>query len=469
MQRLTGADATFLYLQNATSHMEVAGVIVIDPTEVEGGFSFERAREIVESRLHLVPMFRRRLVHVPFELDTPRWIEDPDFDLDFHVRRAALPSPGGMAELETLVGDVLSRPLDRSRPLWELHVVEGLEDGRIAVISKTHHAAVDGVSGAEMMASLVDLEKDAPDPEPPAEPWQPEREPSDLELLAGSVETLIRQPMRGLKATRRLARVLLRDQRAKRQGDGTSGTASPPSPFNVTVTPHRLVHLFDVPFDDLQRARVGGATVNDVLLAAVGGALRDYLRERDELPEESLVAFVPVSTRDERPAAEGGNATSVVFAGLATDIDDASERLARIHEATDKAKQQHDETGASTVTDLTEIAGPAAAALAGRLVSRFRINQRTRLSANVVVSNIPGSPIPLFIAGASVDAIYPLGPVADGSALNITAMSYQDRMHIGISADRATVPDVGVLGQLFRRSLDELLERAGLPATGSRR
>ena len=449
MQRLSGADATFLYLQNARSHMEVAAVVVLDPSAVEDGFSFDRAREVIESRLHLVPPFRRRLVHVPFELDTPRWIEDPDFDLDYHVRRAALPTPGGPDELATFAGDVLSRPLDRSRPLWELHLDEGLDDGRIAVVSKTHHAAVDGVSGAELLASLVDLEPDAPDPEPREEPWRPEREPSDLELLASSVETLVRQPVRGIRAVRRLVRALVRSR--------GSSPPSPPSPFNVTVTPHRRVHFLDVPFDDLKAARTDGATVNDVLLAAVGGALRDYLDKRGELPDEPLVAFVPVSTRDEAAGAEGGNETSVVFATLATDVDDPARRLRVIHEAMDVAKQQHADVGATTITDLTELAGPAAAALVGRLVSRLRINERTRISANVVVSNIPGPPVPLYIAGASVEAIYPLGPVADGSALNITAMSYQGRMHLGLSADRATVPDLPVLGDLLRAKLDELV------------
>ena len=456
MQRLSGADATFLYLQNARSHMEVAAVVVLDPSGVEGGFSFERAREVVASRLHLVPPFRRRLVHVPFELDTPRWIEDPDFDLDYHVRRAALPAPGGPGELATFAGDVVSRPLDRSRPLWELHVVEGLEDGRIAVVSKTHHAAVDGVSGAELLASLVDLEPDAPDPDPPEEPWQPERVPSELELVAGSIETLVRQPLRGVRATRRLVRAVVRNQLSRRSGDAPSA-ASPPSPFNVTVTPHRRVHLLDVPFDDLRQARTDGATVNDVLLAAVGTALRDYLGKRDELPEEPLVAFVPVSTREEAAGNAGGNETSVVFATLATDLDDPAERLRVIHQAMDTAKQQHADVGATTITDLTEIAGPAAAALAGRIVSRFRINQRTRISANVVVSNIPGPPVPLYIAGATVEAIYPLGPVADGSALNITAMSYQGRMFIGLAADRATVPDLAQLGDLLRSAIDDLV------------
>jgi len=460
VKRLTGSDATFLYLQNPNSHMEVSAVVLVDPSGIEGGFSFARAREVIATRLHLVPPFRRRLVHVPFELDTPRWIEDPDFDLDYHLRRAALPAPGGRAELDDFVGQVLSRPLDLSRPLWELHVVEGLADGRIAIVSKTHHAAVDGVSGTDLLASLVDLSADAPDPEPPAEPWRPDEVPNQFGLMLDSIGALVRQPWRGLKATRRLARTLAKDQLTRFQPTPvTAAFDSPATPFNTTCTPHRLVTLFEIPMADLKAVkRAGGASLNDALLATVGGALRSYLLDREELPTSPLVAFVPVSTREGHVGGEGGNDTSVVFSTLATDLDDPLARLARINEAMTAAKEQHAELGAATIVDWTEIAGPAGAALAGRFISRFRINELIRASANVVVSNIPGPSVPLYIAGAKVDAIYPLGPVADGSALNITVMSYLDTMYVGLAADRAAVPDVAEIGVLLQESLAELVK-----------
>lgn len=459
MKRLTGSDATFLYLQSATSHMEVSAVVVVDPTDVPGGYSFERARAAIEARLHLVPPFRRRLVHVPFELDNPRWIEDPDFDLDFHIRRAALPAPGGRAELDAFVGYLLSRPLDRSRPLWELHVVEGLADGRVALVSKTHHAAVDGVSGTDLLASLVDLTPDAGDPEPPALPWTPDRVPSQLELVAESIGSLIRQPWRGLKGTQRLVRAMAKDQLARFDPSPTTAAfASPATPFNTTVTPHRLVHLFELPMADLKAVKhAAGSSLNDVLLASVGGALRTYLLERDELPANPLVAFVPVSTRATAAGGEGGNETSAVFSTIATDVADPVERLRTINAAMTAAKAQHKEIGAATLIDFTEIAGPAAAALAGRFINRFRINELIRASANVVVSNIPGPPVPLYVAGAKVEAIYPLGPVADGSALNITVMSYLDTMYVGLAADRATVPDIDRVGELLHGALAELV------------
>jgi WS/DGAT/MGAT family acyltransferase len=398
-------------------------------------------------------------VHVPFELDNPRWIEDPDFDLDFHIRRAALPAPGGRAELDAFVGYLLSRPLDRSRPLWELHVVEGLADGRVALVSKTHHAAVDGVSGTDLLASLVDLTPDAGDPEPPALPWTPDRVPNQLELVAESIGSLIRQPWRGLKGTQRLVRAMAKDQLARFDPSPTTAAfASPATPFNTTVTPHRLVHLFELPMADLKAVKhAAGSSLNDVLLASVGGALRTYLLERDELPANPLVAFVPVSTRSTAAGGEGGNETSAVFSTIATDVADPVERLQTINAAMTAAKAQHKEIGAATLIDFTEIAGPAAAALAGRFINRFRINELIRACANVVVSNIPGPPVPLYVAGAKVEAIYPLGPVADGSALNITVMSYLDTMYVGLAADRATVPDIDRVGELLEGALAELV------------
>jgi WS/DGAT/MGAT family acyltransferase len=459
MQRLTGADATFLYLQTPTSHMEVGGVIVLDASKVEGGVSYERARALIEARLHLVPPFRRRLVHVPFELDNPRWIEDPDFDLDFHLRPAALPAPGGMAELARYAAEVMSRPLDLSRPLWEMHIVEGLEGGRAALISKTHHAAIDGVSGAELIAAMVDLEPDAGDPQPPEHPWQPDAEPSELALVADSLATLARQPFRGIRSTQRLVRALLRDQLSRRSGSGVTGfTDAPKTVFNVGVTPHRRVELFDLPLDDIKAVKnATGTKVNDVILAVCGGALRQYLLRHHSLPDQPLVAFVPLSTRPDDQRDALGNQVSVVFSTLATDVADPLGRLRAISGAMAAAKEQHNAVGAATLTDWTEIGGPTVAALAGRVIDRLGVNQRLRAGGNVVVSNVPGPPIPLYVAGAPITAIYPLGPVADGNALNITVMSHLDQVHVGLSADRETVPDLPDLVDDLTAALAELV------------
>jgi diacylglycerol O-acyltransferase / wax synthase len=459
VQRLSGADATFLYLQSATSHMEVGAVLVLDPSGVEGGFSYERARQAVASRLHLVPPFRRRLVRVPFELDNPRWIEDPDFDIDHHLRHRALPHPGGMRELAAYAADVVSHPLDQSRPLWELHLLEGLEGGRIGIVSKTHHAAIDGVSGAELIAALVDLTPDAPDPDPPAEQWTPDPVPSDVELVADSLSTLVRQPLRGIRATQRLVRAVTRDQLARRRHDVTSATDAPPTILNVAVTPHRRIALVELSLDEVKAVKAAaGTTVNDVVLAMCGGALRAYLRGRDVLPEQPLVAFVPLSTRPEDQKDTLGNQVSVIYSTLATDVDDPLERLRHIHDSMKGAKEQHNAVGAATLTDWTEIAGPSVAALAGRATSRFGLIQRLRISANVVISNVPGPPIPLYVAGAALEAIYPIGPVADGSALNITVMSYGDRLHVGLTADREAIPDIEELADDVRDALAELVK-----------
>src|SRR5438270_5044533 len=233
MQRLTGLDATFLYMETPTIHMHVASTAVFDPSTVPGGYSFEKVVELVESRLHLLPPFRRRLVQVPFELHHPLWVEDPDFDIEYHVRRAALPAPGGAAELAEFAAEFFSRPLDRSRPLWEMYAVEGLEHGHIAMITKTHHAAIDGVSGAELTVNLLDLEADPAPVPPPEEPWEPDRVPSDMELVGYAVNSLSRQPFRAAKAVRRTAGAALNVRRRNRQPD----VQPPPAPFSAPRTP----------------------------------------------------------------------------------------------------------------------------------------------------------------------------------------------------------------------------------------
>jgi diacylglycerol O-acyltransferase len=464
MQRLSGADATFLYLQTPTSHMEVGAVLVVDPRGLDVADLYDRFRSSVAARLHLVPPFRRRLVHVPFELDNPRWIEDPDFDLDYHLHRGALPSPGGRDELTAFAASVMSRPMDRSRPLWEMHLVEGLEGGRVAVVSKTHHAAIDGVSGAELIASLVDLSPDAADPEPPPEEWRAEEEPGDLALVADSMATLVRQPLRGIRSTQRLARAVVKDQLGRRAGSVTSFSDAPMTRFNVAVTPRRRLELLDLSLDDVKRVKnATGTKVNDVFLAVCGGALRAYLERHAELPDQSLVAFVPLSTRPDDQKDALGNQVSVMFATLATDVKDPLERLHAISASTAMAKEQHQAVGAATLTDWTEIGGPTVAALAGRVISRLGVNQRLRASGNVVISNVPGPPFPLFVAGGTLDAIYPMGPCADGSALNITLFSYQDHLHIGLSADHDAVPDLADFAADMTAALADLLAASGAP------
>ena len=469
MQRLTGADATFLYGETANSRMEVATVVVGDATGLPRGEALlDHARAYLEPRLHLAPLLRRRLVRVPLALDHPVWIEDPDFDLEFHLRQVALPTPGSMSQLGDLVGRLLSRPLDKARPLWEMYVVEGLDGDRIALVIKTHHAAVDGVAGFQLLTSLIDFEADAAPPPPPEQPWEPEPVPTDVELVAGATANLVRQPLRGLKAARRVAGAAVQSRR--RTGSATTGLVgsggAPPTPFNGPLGPHRRVRFLDLSLTSAKTIKeAAGVKLNDVVLAAVGGGLRRYLERHDALPVEPLVAFVPVSTRGEGDGE--ANRTAMVHVPLATDLADPGIRLKTIATDAAEAKSVHAELGPSFLIDISELSGPAVAAAAFRLGEITRINERARIGGNVVVSNIPGSPVPLWTAGAPIERIYPLGPLADGAGLNITLLSYLDTLGFGFVADREMVPDLDDLVDDVASAFGELLAvfSPGVPST----
>lgn len=464
MRRLTGLDATFLYLETPTNHMHVAATAVFDPTTVPGGYTFEKVRDLVESRLHLLPPFRWRLVEIPFQLHHPLWVEDPDFDLDYHIRRAALPAPGGERELAEFAADVCSRQLDRSRPLWEMYIVEGLEDGLIATVTKTHHAAIDGVSGAELMVNLLDLQAEPAEVAPPEQPWTPDRIPNDIELVGYAAASLARQPIAAAKAVRRTVETGLRLRSRNRQPDVTP----PPAPFsaprtsiNQSITPRRAFAFAEVSLNDVKMVKNAlGGTVNDVVLAICAGTLRSYFDRRGETLEGPLVGMVPISVRADDEAGVMGNRVSSMLVSLATDVDDPVERLHTITDATRSAKEQDKAIGADTLTNWAEFAAPAVAARAARLYSRMKLADRHRPIFNVTISNVPGPPFPLYSAGARMVAYYPMGPVADGSGLNMTVMSYMESMFFGLMACKETVDDVWSLADGLRGALDELVKAA---------
>jgi diacylglycerol O-acyltransferase len=469
MQRLTGLDATFLYLETPANHMHVASTAIFDPTTVPGGYSFDKVRDLVEERLPLLPPFRRRLVEVPFQLHHPLWIEDPDFDLDYHLRRAALPAPGGIAELAEFAAEVHSRPLDRRRPLWEMYVVEGLENGMIATVTKTHHAAIDGVSGAELTVNLLDLQ---PEPTPvDAElqaQWKPDREPSDVELVAYAVNSLVRQPVRLVKAARRTVELAWGLRTRNRQ----PGVNPPPAPFsaprtslNTSITPHRRLAFTQVALDDVKQIKNAlGGTVNDVVLALCSGALRSYLADNGEHPDKSLIAMVPVSVRTEEQKGTMGNRVSSMLVSLATDVADPVERLHTISQGTTHAKDQEKAIGAEFLTDWTEFAAPAVAARAARLYSSMRLADRHNPFFNVTISNVPGPNFPLYSAGSRMLAMYPMGPIAEGGALNITVMSYMGQMFFGLVACREAVPEVWNVAHAVNDAAEELMKAANRAA-----
>lgn len=461
MERLSGLDNSFLTFETPSVHMHIAQTAIFDPATMPGGYDFETIKEHIRSRLHLVSQFRRRLVEVPFGLHHPLWVEDPHFDLDYHVRRVGVPDPGTLRDLSELAGRIASRPLDRTRPLWETYVCEGMENGWIGVITKMHHCAVDGVSGAELMANLFDLDPAGPDVLPPDE-RQPEHVPSDVELVAHAVTSLVRRTVRLLPLvgqTVSTAANLVQRHRDPGVVVGAVPLTAPRTPWNAAVTPHRKVSFAKVDLADVKAVKNHfGVTVNDVVLALMGGTLRRYLQAKDALPDEPLVAVCPISVRT---GEEGGaaNQVSAMFTTLATHLDDPEERLQRIHDTTVGAKEDHNAVGATLLTEWAEYAAPRTFALASRLYSQLNLADRHRPIHNVVISNVPGPPVPLYYGGAELVAAYPMGPIMEGAGLNITVMSYRDRVDIGFMACRELIPDVWDLPDHVDASMAELLAR----------
>jgi WS/DGAT/MGAT family acyltransferase len=459
MERLSGLDASFLYLETPSNHMHVALTAVLDPSAAPDGYSFERIKDLIASRLHLVPPFRRRVVQVPFRLGHPIWVEDPDFDLDYHIRRVGAPSPGGMVELSELAAQIASTPLDRSRPLWELYVVEGLADGNIAVVAKVHHCAVDGVSGAELMVHLFDLEPTPRQVEPPAQRTV-EHIPSELELVGHALVSQLRRQAslpRLVGSTARSLGTLVRRHRDPDTVVGAVPLTAPRTPFNGALTPHRRVSFARLSLGDVKAIKnATGTTVNDVILAITAGALRRYLAAKDALPDEPLIAVCPISVRTEDQRGQTNNKVSAMFTSLATHLEDPLERLAAISLVTRGAKEDHNAIGAGFLQDWAEHAAPATFALASRLYARLGLAERHRPIHNLVISNVPGPSFPLYYAGARLVGAYPMGPVMEGAGLNVTVMSYMDDVDVGFMACRELVPDVWDLPGHVEEAMAEL-------------
>jgi diacylglycerol O-acyltransferase len=437
--------------------------MLIDPSTMSTPYSYAGLRAFIESRLPLVPAFRRKLATVPMNLSKPYWVEDQDFDLDYHLSRIAVPPPGGDKETADVVADILSKPMDRSRPLWQMWVVEGRKDGLIGIVSKVHHSTIDGVTGANMMAELFDLEPDAAPRQPQMDLWEPERLPSELEMVGRAVYDVISRPIGAAKLIPGtlfgVAKLLTRRTRG---GHGMPAPfTAPRTSFNATVTPHRIVAYTHVPLEDVKYVKNAfGVKVNDVVIAITSGALRRYLADRDELPERSLIAAIPVSVHDRSEGKEGTTKVSFMFSSLESDVDDPAERLARIAETNDAAKEEHELVGASMLQDWAEHAAPNTFSLAARVYSALRLSEHHPVVHNLVVSNVPGPPIPLYFAGAKLVALHPLGPVMDGAGLNVTVLSNMDVLGFGFIACRELMPELWDLSDAVAPALAELVEAA---------
>lgn len=468
MQQLSGMDASFVYLETATAPMHVASVAIYDPsTAPDGQVTFKGILATVESRLQLARVFRQRMVRVPFDLDHPYWVEDADFDLEFHVRHIALPKPGDWRQLMIQVARLDSRHLDLTRPLWEMYVIEGLDNvenvpkGSFAVMQKTHHAAVDGVSGMDMISAIHDLTPQGR-VDLPSSNWTPEEVPADWQLLSRAGVNNALRPMHFARVVARSAPGMnrVRDDLRRRQLEMPSMSA-PRTRFNGNVTAHRVVEGRRFPLADARRAKsaVDGATINDVVLSVVGGALRAYLDAHGELPAESMTAMAPISVRTEDQKGAAGNQVSGMIVSLASDVADPLARLIAVRESTHQAKEFSKAVSARTLTEYSQFIPGGLAALAARSASRFGAAQRGNPLVNVTVTNVPGPREPLYFVGARLVTLVGMGPVADGMGLIHPITSYCDELIIAATTCREMMPDPGFYA--------ECIEGAGADLVGA--
>ena len=491
MRQLSGIDVSFLNMETSTVFGHVSSLNIYDPTTAPGGAGLEVTKNIILEKLDQLAPFRRRLAQVPLGLDLPYWVEDDDFDIDFHVRHHAVAPPGTNEQLAEAVSRIVSRPLDRSRPLWELYVIEGLEDGRIAQLTKVHHATIDGASGALMLALLLDPDPDVRPTGLPAA-WDSEAMPTDSELLQITMGEYLRRPEKLLRQNLRMIRELaaasgsgglraLTDlvaqplpgrlgdlMRARLRSDYGKEVDHPPSlpptpaprtPFNRPITAHRRLSFTTIPLEAAKAVRRAyGCTFNDVVMALCAGTLRRYLIKHDALPDETLIAMVPVSIRAGDEGDTYQNRVSALLASLATDEADPVERLRLIQKSMNAAKGSFSAIPAEALQDFVQFAPPAVAARAMRMYSRLRIADRMNPPFNLIISNVPGPAYPLYSAGARLEHFYPVSAIADGQGLNMTVQSYNGNLDFGFVACRELVPDVWLLTELLQSSMKELLD-----------
>jgi diacylglycerol O-acyltransferase len=475
MRQLSGLDASFLALETRTSTGHVGGVCLLDPAGPGGRLDLTKLRDLLGERVGLVPILRQRLLQVPFGLDQPYWADDEEFDLEFHVREIALPRPGSDGQLAEQVSRLHSRPLDRTRPLWEAYLISGLARKRQAVYTKIHHAAIDGVSGAEVLTLLLDLTPGGRAPESVPE-FRPQRPPGPVRMLISAGRAAALRPLDTVRITRDLIRFLpvigsvagpvLGRLLGIGERDGsvisTAPALPPATPFNRPVTPHRRWAFRSVALDDVKAVKQAfGVSVNDVVLAMCAGALRRWLISRDALPATPLVVMIPVSVRDERARGTMGNKVSAMLAALPTQLPTPQERLAVAHEATRIAKAQHAAIPSGLVENITDFAPPALAARAARVA--FATGLLHRLPPfNLVISNVPGPDVQAYLGGVRLVAYYPVSVVTDGQGLNITVHGYRGGLHFGLIACRELVPDIAALTGYLVDELGLLLAAAAV-------
>ena len=461
--RLTALDTSFLHLEDAASHMHVASVMLFEGSPPP----YNDLLDAIERRLHLVPRYRQRLAFVPLAQGRPRWVDDPHLNLRYHVRATALPAPGDEDQLKELAGRVFSQQLDRDKPLWEIWLVDGLEGDRFALLSKTHHALVDGISGVDIISVLFDT---SPEPAAPADPghrWLPRPLPSQTQLLAEALlerTTIPAEVARSVRAVLRGPRRILSGARDAAVGVGAMAWAglnpAPTSPYNQSIGPHRRFTWVRAELGDIKAIKNElGGTVNDVVLSTVAGALGKHLRRRGQNTDGlELKAMIPVSVRADVERGALGNKVAAMMAPLPIWCQDPVARLDIVREELKGLKSSGQAVGAKVLTDLTGFAPPTVMGQAARLVSRQRM-------FNLVVTNVPGPQFPLYLAGRRMLDPFPMVPLAKNQALGIALLSYAGKINFGLVGDWDLMWDLDEFAGHLRESIEELAEAAGVELT----
>ncbi len=460
IEAISGMDATFLYAETPTSHMHVGSVAVI-----EDSLAFETFKKIIHSRLHLIPKLRKRLVFVPFSIDYPYWVDDPNFDIDMHFHHIALPKPGGWRELRAIASKSFSEPLDHSRPLWSFTFVEGLDTipqvpkGSVAIISKAHHVAIDGMAGTGIMSLIYDMTNEVKEiPEP--KPFKPAPLPNDVAMMLKSSLSFAKRPLKFPKLVAGAVTATIKSgmlTRAQRVELPAAPFSAPHSPLNGIISARRKWNSAILSLDRIKVLKNSmGTTMNDVMLAICAGALRRYLLEKKQLPVKPLVAMVPISTRTESDGKTAGNQVSSMLVQLATNVEDPIERLEVIHENTIRGKTYNDAIGAKTLANMAEAVPFGIANQAAQLYSRFNMAKLHKPVFNVTITNVPGPQFPIYMNGHQLQAIMGMAPILDGMGLIITILSYNGIVTVSPTSDANTMPDIDIFTRYIRESANEL-------------
>ena len=471
MRQLQGMDSSFVALETRNSPMHIGSILIYNPATAPGGFvRFKDILNFFESRMQLSRTIRQRLVRVPFDLDHPYWIEDPDFDLEYHVRHIALPKPGDWRQLCIQAARIFARPLDLERPPWEFTVVEGLDNvpgvakGSFAMVTKVHHAAIDGMSGIDLMEAMHTLNPDDPPPSTP-DKWKPEKVPNPVELLGKSYFNAVTNPLKQLEVAAKAAPGLAKAIKglATKEFSVSRDMVAPKTRFNRVISSHRVVEGRSFKLADVKTIRLleDGAKVNDVFLAIVGGAMRKYLLSKQDLPKATLTAMAPISVRSKNEKGDMGNQVAAMIAPLGTHIEDPAERLAYVHSKTVNSKAMTDAMGARNMTEMSKVSPALFMALGAQLFTRLGLADRgVGPPFSTVVTNVPGPPIPIYSTGARLESMMGLLCLNDGLGLGHVVQSYCDEATISFTACRELLPDPEFYIECIEDSFNELLAAA---------